>query len=180
MFDSSFLIVPEIELCDNAPFTRSPDPLYRLKNATFEAGICVFDSDYKVKVVSEAKGSLAKQFQRLKIELLDSILTFGDPIVAEDKTQAYNEWRAWAESEIKKPGGNRYMDEGTARTVVKKMLEEKNYRNINMVINETEIDSKPRPIPIFEVSGNGMYLGDEKTFYLQLSRISGVPIKRDY
>ncbi len=180
MLDESFLIVPEIELSDNTPFTRSPDPLYRLRKGAYESGISTFDRDFNVKVVVEPRGSVAKQFQRLKIELLESIQVYGEAVVEKDKKEPYETWRKWVDEEIASIGNKKILDNETASIIVEKMLNEKNYRSIKMELVEGEIKAKPRPIPVFNVKGTGLFLGEEKPFSMQLSRISGIPIKRDY
>lgn len=180
MLDEAYLLVPGIELFDKTHFTRSPDPIYRLKKVTFESGIALFDRNYDMRVINEAKGSLAKQYQRLKIELIYMILRHGEIIVAGDKESLFNDWKKWAQSELARLGDNRYMDENAARMIIKKILEDKNYRGLKMDIKEEEIPAKPVPIPIYNVKGKGLYLGDEKKFALQISRISGMVIKGDY
>jgi hypothetical protein len=159
MLDESFLLIPDIELSDKTPFTRSPDPRYRLGKETYELGICLFDRDFNIRVWREPKGSMAKHYWRLKLELLSSI---------------------GVNSEIEKLGDKKLMNEVSATAIVKQMLGEKNYRNIEMDINEVEIKADPTPIPAFDIKGKGLYLGNEKEFSLQLSRISGMVIKRNY
>ncbi len=180
MLDEAFLLVPHIELSDNCPFTRSPDPLYRLRMGAYESGIATFDREYNVKIFREAKGSLAKQYRRLKMELLDSLLNFGEISVIKGMEDFFEEFKRWVDGEFASLGGKRYMDEDSAKTLVAKILDEANYRNIEMDISEAEIPAEPRPIPVYDVKGTGMYLGDEKNFSMRLSRISGALIKRDF
>lgn len=180
MFDKAYLIVPEIELSDNTPFTRSPDPLYRIKNTAFEAGLCVFDKNYDLKVKWEPKGSLAKQYRRLKIELNNAIIKHGQIVIGEGNEGLYDDWKGGVEAELASLGSKRLIDKEAASQIVKQMLQEKNYRDINLEVAEVEIEAKPAPLPVFNVRGKGLYLGDEKEFFLQLSRISGIPLKREY
>ncbi len=180
MHDQAYLIVPEIELSDNTWFTRSPDPLYRIKNAAFEAGLCVFDRNYEVRVKWEPKGSFAKQYRRLKIELNDAIINHGEIVIGEGKEELYTAWKNGVEAELASIGSKRRMDKESASQIVKQMLQDKNYRDITLDVTEGVIEARPAPLPVFNVRGKGLYLGDEKEFYLQLSRISGVPLKREY
>jgi hypothetical protein len=180
MVDNSYIIVPETEVSDNVAFTHSPDPLFRLRKKTFESGICVFDKNFRIKVKNEPKGSLSTHYWRLQIELLDSINSFGQIFIGDGKEGLYDEWVNWLKVEIAKLGDRKLLDENSAHSLVTKILEEKNYRSLNMGIKETQIDAKPRPIPAFEIKGKGLYLGDEKEFSMLLSRISGMIFKRDY
>jgi hypothetical protein len=180
MFDESFLLVPEMEVSDNTPFTRSPDPLYRLRRMTYESGICSFDRDFNVKIIREPKGSQAKIYLRLKIELFDSILNHGDIVVGEGREERFEEWKKWVNAELERLGNKKYLDKDTAVSLLKQMLQEKNYRSVEMELKESEIEARPRPIPVFEVKGKGLYLGDEKEFRVQLSRISGIILKGDF
>jgi hypothetical protein len=180
MLDESFLLIPDIELSDKTPFTRSPDPRYRLGKETYELGICLFDRDFNIRVWREPKGSMAKHYWRLKLELLSSIDKFGEKVVKKGEEEDFENWRKWVNSEIEKLGDKKLMNEVSATAIVKQMLGEKNYRNIEMDINEVEIKADPTPIPVFDIKGKGLYLGNEKEFSLQLSRISGMVIKRNY
>jgi hypothetical protein len=180
MLDESFLLIPDIEISDNTPFTRSPDPRYRLGKETYEAGICLFDRHFNIKVWRQPKGSMAKHYWRLKLELLDSIDKFGEKVVKEGEEEAFENWKKWVNLELEKLGDKKLMNKVSAAAIVKQMLGEKNYRNIEMDIREIEINAEPTSIPVFNIKGRGLYLGNERDFSLQLSRISGMVIKRNY
>jgi hypothetical protein len=180
MLDDSYLVVPDIELFDKTPFTSSPQPIYRLRNGTFDSGICLFDKDFNVRIFREPKGSLAKQYQRLKFELLDSILNFGEVLVSVGKEEEYKLWREDVKNDLSVLGPNRILNVENAKLIAKKILEDKNYHNVKIEVSEGEIDAKPRPIPIYNVSGKGFYLGEEKEFSLMVSRISGKVLIGNY
>jgi hypothetical protein len=179
MFDESYLVVPDIELFDKTPFTSSPQPIYRLRKGSFESGIYLFDRDFNLRIFREPKGSLAKQYQRLKFELLDSILNFGEITVASGKEKEYKIWRDEILGDINALEPNRILNIENAKLIAKKILEEVNFYNVKMEISESEIEAKPRPIPVFIIRGRGLFLGDEKDFSLQLSRISGKLLTKD-
>ena len=77
-------------------------------------------------------------------------------------------------------GDKMLLNEDAARAIVKKILEEKNYHNIRLDLAEGETSSEPRPIPVYNVSGTGFYLGDDKDFSMQISRVSGIVLRRNY
>jgi hypothetical protein len=180
MLDEAYIVIPDLEISENLPFTRSPNPEYRLRKAAYEAGIAVFDKDYTVKSIREPKGSLSKQYLRLKLELLDCILNFGKFTVAEGKEEQFKAWQNWVKSELDSLGAKKLLDKDTAHVITKKILSERNYHSIKMNITEVEIASEPRPIPVFNITGTGFYLGDDKEFSLQLSRISGIVLRGEY
>jgi|GEM_PF-4827027 len=180
MLDSAYLIVPDFEVSEDLAFTRSPNPEYRIQRAAYEAGLCLFDRDFNIKTVRDPKGSLAKQFWRLKLELLDCISEFGEFIVPQGKEADLKVWKEWVASEIAAMGDKMLLHEDAARPIAKKILAEKNYHTIRLDLAEGEIPSNPRPIPVYNISGTGFYLGDDKEFSMQISRISGIVLKRDY
>jgi hypothetical protein len=180
MFDEAYFIIPDLEISEDLAFTRSPNPEYRLRKAAYEVGVSVFDRDYVVKNIREPKGSLSKQYVRLKLELLDCILNFGKFTVDEGKEGKFKAWQDWVISELESLGTKKLLDKASAQVIAKKILEERNYHSIKMEIVEAEIDSEPRPVPVFNITGTGFYLGDDKEFSLQLSRISGIVLRGEY
>ncbi|HDH27530.1 MAG TPA: hypothetical protein ENH13_00190 [Euryarchaeota archaeon] len=180
MLDTAYLIVPDFEVSENLAFTRSPNPEYRIQRAAYEAGLCLFDRDFNIKVVRDPKGSLAKQFWRLKLELLDCISAFAEFTVPPGKEGDLTAWKDWVTSEIAAMGDKMLLNEDAGRAIVKKILEEKNYHKIRLDLAEGETSSEPRPIPVYNVSGTGFYLGDDKDFSMQISRVSGIVLRRNY
>jgi hypothetical protein len=180
MLDGSFLIFPDLEVTENNPFSGSPNPRYRLGKVAIESGVGFFDKDFNVKIFREAKGSLATQYNRLKIEMLDSILNYGDIKVGKGKEALYKDWANWVKSEVASLGDKKFMDKATAKVLCKKILEDKNYHSININLEEEKIEANPRPIPVFNVTGSGLYLGDEEKFNFQLSRISGRVLRGEF
>ncbi|MFV2040968.1 MAG: hypothetical protein ACC644_03155 [Candidatus Hydrothermarchaeales archaeon] len=180
MLDSAYLVIPDLEVSEDLAFTRSPNPEYRIQRAAYEAGLCLFDRDFNVKTVRDPKGSLAKQFWRLKLELLDCISAFGEFTVPPGGEADLKAWKDWVASEIEAMGDKFLLNEDAARVIAKKILEDKNYHNIRLDLLEGEFPQEPRPIPIFTVSGTGFYLGDDKDFSMQISRVSGIVLRRNY
>jgi hypothetical protein len=180
MLDEAYMVIPDLEISEDLAFTRSPNPEYRIRNAAYEAGIAAFDRAYTVKKIREPKGSMAKQYLRLKLELLDCILNFAEFTVGEGKEEQFKAWQDWVKSELESLGAKKLLDKASAEAITKKILGEKNYHSIKMEISEAEMDSEPRPIPVFNITGTGFYLGDDKEFSLQLSRISGIVLRGDY
>ncbi|RMF89102.1 MAG: hypothetical protein D6733_07075 [Methanobacteriota archaeon] len=181
MFDESYLIFPDIEFPEYNPFTVSPNTAYRMRKEAYESGVALFDRDFNVRVFVSAKGSLAAHYWRLKLELMDWIARYGDDVVVgKGMEKEYEGWRRWVEKEFEGLGGKRLLDEAAATEIIKKALAERNYHQLRLRLTEGEVEGTPRGLPVFNVQGRGFYLGDEKEFSLQISRISGRILKGDF
>jgi len=180
MLDYSYLLVPDMELLENNPYSSSPDPFKRLRKETYESGICLFNKAYELRVLREPRGSLERHFWRLKLELFDTVLSFGRLFIADGREKQFEEWKRWVEGEFEALGEKRLLNSQNALEIAKRFLEERNYHSIKLELSEGEVEARPKPIPIFQAKGTAFYLGDDKEVMLRISRISGQILGGEY
>ena len=180
MVDQTYLMIPEMELKEYVPFLQDVNPVKRWKKRTTGIGLVTFDKSFKLKKVKESGFPMTKKFIRLELELIYSILKYGEIEVRSGKEPKFEKYKDWAEKELAKIGDKRIMSEEYARVITEKILRNEGVYSPTINYKESEIESRPYPIPIFIIEGEGNHLGDHEKFYLVINRITGNLIDKGF
>jgi hypothetical protein len=171
MVNEPYLLVPDYDFEENVPFVFESDVVKRVSKRTYDIGIAVFGKDYSIRKLKTPLPRARKYF-RLELELADSILKHGEIEVGTGKENDYRDYTQWVDAEFASVR-KILMEKKDAETLCHDFLRDRGFYSVKMRFKEAEIQSTPRPIPIFIVEGEGSHLGEGEKFKLFINRISG-------
>ncbi|MFQ5975564.1 MAG: hypothetical protein ACE5J5_04540 [Candidatus Hydrothermarchaeales archaeon] len=130
--------------------------------------------------MKEPRYPMSRKFIRLELELVDIILKYGEIEVRKGKESKFENYKNWFKKEQKEIGDKWIMAEKYVRIISVKVLRDEGFYGPTIEVKEDEVESRPYPIPIFVVEGEGNYLGDNKRFRLAINRITGKVIEKSF
>ncbi len=171
MVNDPYLLVPDYDIEEAIPFVFESSVVKRVSKRTYDIGLAVFDREYTIKKLKTPLPR-PKKYRRLELELIESILEFGKIDVEAGKEKDYEEYTEWVKGEFEEMG-KRLMGKGDAELLSQKFLRDKGFFSVKMSFEEAEVESTPRPIPVFMVEGEGNYRGEDEKFRCSINRITG-------
>ncbi|MFQ5887709.1 MAG: hypothetical protein ACE5HY_03335 [Candidatus Hydrothermarchaeales archaeon] len=180
MIDLPYLVIPDTEVKEFVPFISGVDSIKRWKSMTTGVGLVTFDKSYNLEKVREPRYPTTKKYIRLELELADIILKYGEIKVRKGKEPKFERYKRWVKKELEEIGDKRIMAEDYARIISEKVLREEGVYGPTIELKEDEVESRPYPIPIFVVEGEGNHLGNNERFRLVINRITGNIIDKSF
>ncbi|MEE9593999.1 MAG: hypothetical protein V3V92_01225 [Candidatus Hydrothermarchaeales archaeon] len=166
-----YLLVPDYDIEEEIAFTFEGNVIKRMKKRVVDIGLAVFDNEYNVRKLKTPMPR-PRKYVRLELELIESILKYGKTKIAPGKEAEYEEYTEWLDLEFKEMN-KRLVGAEDAEQLSQKYLRDKGFYSVKMSFQKAEVESAPRAIPVFNVEGEGVRLGEDEKFSFTINRISG-------